>query len=271
LLFEHGAQVTNMFDDFDDDDDSEETTTVRPQACGVLAFHSGTEAAMFLQVERITKPGFENIQSILLAIDNFCSQRHWMMHVGPQKASIICNQVESLLKNVANKFPHDPLLLVEIGSYCGYSCVMFSQHFLSLYSKQFKMVCIEGDPACVEWTRRLVKWCGLEAQVEVIESVVTKDLAGHFIPQYGEKVDVLFIDHDKARYAADLISLEQQGAVRTNTVVVADNILSFGNPLDDYLNHVRDPTVYSHSKLYESYVEYSNDTSADGVEISVKL
>ena len=68
--------------------------------------------------------------------------------------------------------------------------------------------------------------------------------------------------------------------------MVADNVLSFGQPLDAYLLHVRDSTensLYSHSELHKCYLEYSNaedyppdgggTTSdveyVDGIEISV--
>lgn len=50
---------------------------------------------------------------------------------------------------------------------------------------------------------------------------------------------------------------------------MADNVLSFGQPLDAYLRHVRDATensLYSHSELLKCYLEYSNaeDYSLDG-------
>lgn len=44
------------------------------------------------------------------------------------------------------------------------------------------------------------------------------------------------------------------------SIVVADNVLSFGQPLDKYLQHVRDKSVnglYNHSELHKCYLEYS--------------
>ena len=44
------------------------------------------------------------------------------------------------------------------------------------------------------------------------------------------------------------------------SIVVADNVLSFGQPLHKYLHHVRDESasgLYSHSELHKCYLEYS--------------
>ena len=70
----------------------------RPDSSGVLVFHTGIENAMLLYVERITARG-RDADSVLLAVDNFCYTRHWMMHVSSSCA-------------------------VELGSYCGYSSVV---------------------------------------------------------------------------------------------------------------------------------------------------
>jgi len=70
--------------------------------------------------------------------------------------------------------------------------------------------------------------------------------------------------------------------LRPGCVVVADNVLSFGAPLADYLGHVRNAQgPYASSSLREGRVEYSgeaegalengqkDDLMVDGVEISV--
>jgi catechol O-methyltransferase len=44
------------------------------------------------------------------------------------------------------------------------------------------------------------------------------------------KLDLLFIDHDKAAYLADLQSIIDRGWLRRGSVVVADNILIPGSP-----------------------------------------
>jgi catechol O-methyltransferase len=44
------------------------------------------------------------------------------------------------------------------------------------------------------------------------------------------KLDLLFIDHDKAAYLADLQSILDRGWLHRGSIVVADNILSPGSP-----------------------------------------
>jgi len=252
---------------FGEDEEGEgETTTTRPEENGVLAFHRGTEMAMILHVQRVTKPGISNIPAILQAIDEFCMTRHWMMHVGAQKKSIIEREVSRLLGQT-QQGQSSSLTMCEIGSYCGYSCIALCHHFLKQHPS-LRYICVEGDPECVKWTRTLVSYAGLDEIVTVIESTVTPELATHF----GQSIDVLFIDHDKARYKSDLLVFENL-FLKTGAVVVADNTLSFGKPLTDYLDHVRNKDYYSSSECFEAFVEYApEDTEEyrDGVEISVK-
>ena len=68
-----------MFGD-EEDDQVDETIFTRPQACGVLQFHNGTEEAMFLYVKQHSEEG--DVNNIIKAIDEFCYKRHWMMHLG---------------------------------------------------------------------------------------------------------------------------------------------------------------------------------------------
>ena len=82
------------------------------------------------------------------------------------------------------------------------------------------------------------------------------------------RIQLLFIDHAKDRYLADLVALEPYLAA--GCVVVADNVLCFdgGASLKPYLEHVRDTSRYASSTLHEAPVEYS-DGEPDGVEVSV--
>ena len=79
-------------------------------------------------------------------------------------------------------------------------------------------------------------------------------------------VSLLFLDHAKEAYLADLLALEP--LLAPGCVVVADNVLSFdgGASLKPYLEHVRDTSRYASSTLHEAPVEYS-DGEPDGVEV----
>jgi len=253
----------------DDEQEERDGEVSRPKACGVLAFHPGTEQALILHVKRSASEG--NVEEILRAADVFCNTRHWMMHVGPEKAEVLTREISSRLCDSGKT---GQLVCVELGSYCGYSACTMVNHLLSAFPERpMRYICIEGDPECVAWTRELVQYCNLGHVISVVEGTVSSTLATNngldLVGEYG-KIDLLFIDHDKAAYKSDLELIEKAGLLRTGGVVAADNVLSFGKPLDDYLAYVRDPKRFSSSELFLSTVEYSEDGEEDGVEISIR-
>jgi hypothetical protein len=107
----------------------------RPAACGVMAFHNGTEEALLLFVERYAQRG--NPASVLDAIDSFCYGRHWMMHCGDKKVKYLEKALQlgrEKVKVTASGMNHCPvassqLVCLEIGSYCGYSAVKIASTF----------------------------------------------------------------------------------------------------------------------------------------------
>ena len=81
----------SLFGDDDDDDNNNNNNSLRPKENGVLSFHNGTEEALILFVsEHIRNHNLsqrdetvsERCQYILSCIDNYCYNRHWMMHIG---------------------------------------------------------------------------------------------------------------------------------------------------------------------------------------------
>ena len=151
--------MDDLFDDSDNsdiddsnDDDMEMNTDLsselcrqqllsrRPRTCGVMAFHNGTEEALFLFIQRNAEKG--NAASILKAIDVFCYSRHWMMHCGDQKAQYLqralflgkdrsyCNSMKSTDKSgETHRKSSRGLICLEIGSYCGYSAIKIASLF----------------------------------------------------------------------------------------------------------------------------------------------
>ena len=87
----------------------------------------------------------------------------------------------------------------------------------------------------------------------------------------GRPVDVLFVDHIKERYLADLRLIESAGLLRDGSVVCADNVVFFG--LQEYIDHVRSSGLYRSSRTRTARLEYTErertGTFADGVEVSV--
>ena len=81
---------------FGSDSDEQEaglSHEVRGSNNGVLSFHNGTEEAMFIYINRrlqtIHEDCRKDVSKILAFCDEFCMKRHWMMHIGPSKATIL--------------------------------------------------------------------------------------------------------------------------------------------------------------------------------------
>ncbi|KAJ1417050.1 S-adenosyl-L-methionine-dependent methyltransferase [Ochromonadaceae sp. CCMP2298] len=180
---------------------------------------------------------------ILRAIDEFCYTQHWMMHVGDKKLPFLQMSLDMASENTSGK-----LILVELGSYCGYSAIYLGSNLH--FDRGDRLLCVEREPQCVFWTRRMLDYAGLAAVSVVQGTAADVGVWGATL-----SVDLLFVDHDKAAYLADLRLLE--GLLHPGSVVVADNVLSFGQPLTEYLAHVRDPLgPYRSSQLHEGFVEY---------------
>ena len=87
-------------------------------------------------------------------------------------------------------------------------------------------------------------------------------------------IDVLLIDHDKKLYKSDLVLFESAGLLGEDTLVIADNVLSFGVPIQDYLDYVRNESgPFKSSTCHISTIEYADASTSvpteDGLEVSV--
>jgi len=118
------------------------------------------------------------------------------------------------------------------------------------------------------YARRAVVHSGLQHRVEFICSSA-KDSISHIrkivsdrsaqqpVSRSSTGIDLLLIDHDKSLYYSDLLLFEQAELITPGAIVVSDNVLSFGSPKQDLLDHVRDPARYSSSVLHVSALEYT--------------
>jgi len=186
--------------------------------------------------------------NVLAVVDDYCwSSNNWMMHIGDQKGVII----DEILRNA------QPRVILELGTYCGYSAVRFSR-FLP-YDGVYYTIDPNARPVSdilirKSGSNKIVKLAGTAAQV---------------IPMLKDRgidtVDVVFIDHEKSLYLSDLLLIEEYGLLHEGSLVIADNVIVF--KLDDYLHHVRQSGHYSKSTIHMAHVEYSE--VEDGVEVSV--
>ena len=83
----------------------------------------------------------------------------------------------------------------------------------------------------------------------------------------------MFIDHDRQYYLNDLKLLEKNKLLKNGAIVIADNVGFFG--CAEYLDHVRNSGLYSHSQSYETELEYISQEDKvghdykDSIEVSI--
>ena len=135
-----------------------------------------------------------------------------------------------------------PAVVVELGTYVGYSTVRWAAQL----KDGARLWSIDPEPASQASASRLLRKAGLADRVTLLRGT-----AAEWIPKLsrelsGRPIDFLFIDHAKDEYLPDLKRIEEAGLLHAGSVVAADNVLVFG--LDEYVDHVRRSGVYRESR-----------------------
>ncbi|GFH47412.1 hypothetical protein CTEN210_03887 [Chaetoceros tenuissimus] len=283
-------------------------TDKREKSCGVLSFHPNTEQSLLMHVQNAMNDFDKDTQEILPCervlseIDWFCSQRHWMMHVGPEKGAII----QKTLKETIETFQESDraeFLAVECGTYCGYGSI-FLASLLKKWALEneneplcnFHLFTVEINPEYANVARKLIALAQVDDLVTVVENELLMDgstaniaelIKSSFQEKYQrefvdecDRLDFVMIDHDKDSYLSDLKRLETSRLISAGTVVAADNVL-FASIIN-YIEYMQNLQKEGMVKTFtaEASVEYfSPDLDADhdeqffrdGVEITTYL
>ncbi|XP_018412485.1 PREDICTED: catechol O-methyltransferase-like [Nanorana parkeri] len=184
-------------------------------------------------------------QSVVDQIDKYCSQKEWAMNVGDEKGLILDNIVKET----------NPSIVLELGTYCGYSAIRIAQ----LLKPNARLLTIEREQAHAAVSREMIEFAGFKDTIEVIEGS-TEKIIPRLRTDYGvEHLDFVFIDHYNERYTADTKLLEELGLLKKGSVIVADNVVYPGAP--DFLEYVRTSGRYECTN-FPSHVEYRNKPDA---------
>ncbi len=114
-----------------------------------------------------------------------------------------------------------PKLIVEIGTYTGYSAICLAKGL----HENGKLITIDVNEETEAIAKKYFEKSGLSNKIELI----TKD-AKEVLPTINEIIDLVFIDADKRNYSLyyDLVI----GKVKSGGLIVADNVLWSGKILD---------------------------------------
>jgi len=214
----------------------------RPEEAGPLQFSEGIEDKLVDYVQGNAKDN--DPESVLKAVDKFCWTTHWMMHVGDLKVAIVDQAVKQYLGG------RDSPTILELGTYCAYSTVRMAR----LLPEKGKIFSIDLFPRNA--ARKMVLKAGVQNKVVFLsgaaETVIPTLQSKYHISSF----DLVFIDHAKEAYCADLKIIEKYNLLHKGSVVIADNVVVFA--INDYLDHVRNSGLYSSSVNHKGFLEYDN-------------
>lgn len=157
------------------------------------------------------------------------------MNVGSKKGPIVVGLIEK----------RKPSCMVELGSYVGYSTILFADAVKRNGGKQY--ISFERDPKFAAVASALVGLAGLDDIVTVIVGSSSKNLFAQHAEGKLKTIDMMFLDHYKPAYVRDLKICESLGLIQEGTVLAADNVISPGNP--SYLEYVRSSPTEKRQRL----------------------
>lgn len=147
------------------------------------------------------------------------------MTVGPVKGKIVTDAIVT----------HKPKCMIELGSYIGYSTILFANAVKQNGGQQY--ISFERDPKFAKVASSLVEMAGLSDFVRFVIGSSSKNIVAEHSANRLTAIDMMFLDHYKPSYVRDLKICESLGLVRKGTVLAADNVITPGNP--SYLAYVR--------------------------------
>ncbi|KAF2474792.1 putative O-methyltransferase [Lindgomyces ingoldianus] len=217
----------------------EKAKAYAPQEGGTGFFDDGREIELLHFM--YSHPTLDSIRgsptNVLAAIDEFGRTKKYLMNVGEDKGRIVANLIAEV----------KPKVMVELGGYVGYSCILFGDAVRRAGGQQYYS--LERNPEFAAVITSLVDLAGLSDTVKVV--VGSSDTSIQRLYDSGDlkHIDLMFLDHYKPAYTTDLKLCEELGLVTVGSVLAADNVIKPGNP--PYLEYVRSSVKEKREKAQE--------------------
>ena len=150
-----------------------------------------------------------------------------------------------------------PRLVLELGTYCGYSALRIAGAAPSA-----RVCSIEFAAANAEVARRIWAHAGVADRITCVVGTLgdggrTLDVLATEHGFTPGSLDLLFIDHDKRAYLSDLQSVLDRGWLHRGSIVVADNVLVPGAP--KYRAYMREHQGTTWNTVeHKTHVEYQS-------------
>lgn len=169
-----------------------------------------------------------DVDGIISKIDEFCWKSP-TMNVGPVKGKLVDDALASLVANVGNDSGNSAQILVEFGSYLGYSTLRLAK-MLKKTAPNAVLYSVDPNPLGHAIKTTLLQHAGLLGPQVRNELAYSSDVLKRLASE-GKKIDFLFLDHIKELYLSDTQLGEGLGVFKPGvSLVVADNVVSPGAP-----------------------------------------
>jgi catechol O-methyltransferase len=179
----------------------------------------GREEALCRYVIGNSRQG--DVDEVISTIDRFCYEQSFMINVGDEKGEILDASVRRA----------DPKLVLELGTYCGYSALRIAR----MMAAEARLVSIEFNPANAAIARRIWSHAGVGDRLTVVVGTLADggETAARLESEHRfakGSVDLVFFDHDKNAYLPDLQLIIKREWLHPGSVLVADNVKFPGAP-----------------------------------------
>ena len=178
----------------------------------------GREEALAAHVVAHARKG--DLDHAIRTVDEFAYNESFLINVGDEKGEIL----DAAIRRAS------PRLLLELGTYCGYSALRTARAM----PEGAHLVSLEFSDANADIARRILTHAGVARRVTVVHGTLvdgrTADLleAEHGFVEGA--LDFVFLDHDKDAYLPDLQTIVARGWLHPGSIAVADNVRFPGAP-----------------------------------------
>jgi catechol O-methyltransferase len=161
-----------------------------------------------------------DLDDVIAKVDEYAYEKSFLINVGDEKGEILDAAVRRA----------NPELVLELGTYCGYGSLR-----LARAAPSAKVFSVELSAANAAVAQRIWTHAGVADRVTCVVGTIADGglTLDRLATEHGfapGKLDLLFIDHDKAAYLTDLQSILDRGWLHRGSIVVADNMLIPGSP-----------------------------------------
>ena len=205
----------------------------------------GRERAVVDYVCRHARRG--DIDDVLGTFDWYAYHKSLLINVGDVKGELL----DAAVKRA------DPLVVLELGTYCGYSALRIARAAPSAHVYSVELSANNADLA-----RRVWEHVGVGDRITCLVGTLDDgDTMRRLDAAVGESpsstVDFVFIDHDKSSYVADLQAIAAMGWLHTGSIVLADNVGYPGAPR--YRRYMRrSEGVQWRTRVHRAHAEYQS-------------